>query len=166
MDRFGLLPSGIRERYLEEAAIDQELSNADSLRKALKAWDPEIVGVQFVRPDSPEMVMTEKGLTAVRPGRWHVRRRSAEGRPDRMLAIETEDGGYRSPDFGVLNELQRNDMWRQRDAVGNLMRASEDRREKAKKASVDDLKEELAFNIRAAKRVAGESLERKSWGRG
>lgn len=161
MDRFGLLPGPIAERYAREEVIDQHLRQASALDKALKAMDPEIRGVCFVRDNSPEVIQTPEGLAFVKPGRWHVRRRRP-GLPDAFMAIETESGGYREPDSGVLYELQAKDMQNRGPSPEALIARSAAERNRN---TAPDLREEMASDIRAARRVAGENLGKRRWGR-
>lgn len=150
-DRFGLVPAGIRQDYEQEELVDRQLHQAHALAKALKAMDPNIVGITLFKADSPEIISTEHGPASIKPGRWHVQRQNDGPIPDSFIPIETPSGGYREPDFGVLHELQRRDLWKVTDPVPV--------REEEKPEP--DMTEEMLSDFRAARRVPGEDVYKR-----
>lgn len=111
-------------------------------RKELRTIDPYL---DLVRAkDSAE------GVPGLKPGYYHVIRHNP-GAPTSLMAIETEDGGFKEPDSSVFDMLRRSDFWNdelQRDRRRKLERAreSENRR---KEREAQARKDEYQINLKA-----------------
>lgn len=127
----------------------------------VKSVDPDL-SIVFVKESE-----TAKSV-GLEPGRWHVRKRN-RGLPDSYMPITTPSGGYREPDQGVVDELSRRHMWRTPGSTSQEMadraakRAADDRDKALRREQQKDM---VAEDFRAARRVAGENVEKRSWGRG
>lgn len=95
--------------------------------------------------------------SGIQPGRWHIQRKNPQ-RPDIPTTFWTistngigNPGGFRDPDQGVIDELHRNDLWKN-GGVEKLKRAREERerREARERANQREARrDELAVNIKA-----------------
>lgn len=148
VDRFGLLSPVTRANIEREEVVDRELGRAQAVSKALRQYD-ERLSLVWVKDNAP----ADRSLV---PGRWHVHRRNDPPAPDSYMPITGPSGEYREPHHGILNELAERDLWRRADPVP----------EKAPEAKDPDHLDEMKSDFQAAKRVAGENVYRKSWGRG
>lgn len=100
-------------------------------------------------------------------GRWHVERKNPGVLPS-YFPITTPDGGYREPDFGVYEEIKRRDMWTADGLVKALARRDKEnaRREKDKALKSEQRKDEIAADLRAGWRVAGDGgIAARKWGK-
>lgn len=148
MDKFGLLPAGIRLNYEREAVIDDQIAKANWFDKALKKIDyrSELVWVPDNAPEDGSMI----------PGRWHIRRKNDPPAPHSYIPITRDDGGYREPASGDLVRLQQRDLWKERDPVPVKEEPKDD-----DEGRID----ELATDIRAIDRLPGEGgVHRRRWG--
>ena len=153
IDTFGLLPPDIRANVERDEMVDRQMGKAQALADALIAHDPQLRLVFFGDRSEP--------IYGIKPGRWHVQRLN-QGTADTYMPITTPDGGYREPDFGVLEEIRQRDLWRPgalNDRLSN--------KETVSTTDAEARAEETAHTIRAAKRVAGDGgIHKRKWGRG
>lgn len=161
-DRFGLLPASIRANVERENMADKHIAKAQALALALRDFDPNLELVFFGE--------RAEAIGGIIPGRWHVRRNNREaGAPDSYMPITGRNGSYREPDFGVLDDLRRRDLWRtgaleDLDPYGHKELA---KTEANKQRAAEGRRDEVATNIRAAHRVSGEGgMTARKWGRG
>ena len=155
MDRYGLLPPVIRHNYEREEMVDRQLTAAISIHRALTALDPRLDLVYVSDRADPEY--------GVKPGRWHVVRKNDPPTPDLYIPIETEDGGYRQPDFGVVHEMQRRDTWTHGTPELKNTTPTWKKEKKKDEQAVD----ELVSDVRAAWRLPGEGgMTKRLWGKG
>ena len=160
-DPYGLVPPHIRANYEAEEMAERHLAAGASLLRALRQYDDQITDVVFFGEKA------EPGNGIV-PGRWHVKRRNAPPAPDSYFPIETPEGGYREPDSGVLEELRSRDLQNQTvwDRIQKEMAAKLPAALQEKDFKDDGSAEEIAHNVRAAKRVSGEGgMHKRLWGR-
>jgi hypothetical protein len=120
--------------------------------------DPRL-SIVFIGEGTPEEEIEQVPEGHVVANRWHVRRRNDPPIADSYMPITTPDGGYREPDSGILFELGRRDMWRggSVDAFLQTRREDEQRRVRARELRREQLKDEMAADIRAAYRVPGDA---------
>jgi hypothetical protein len=171
IDRFGLLPPAVRANAEREEMVDRQLDSAHALSTALHAMDPQIAGVTYFGDRADPKLN-------VKPGRWHVWRKNKPPVPDTYIPIETESGGYREPDFGVIAELQRRDTWRRPGLLPQVKRRErfgmpyhevdpDPSEARAKERETEQRRDEIKSDFEAAKRVAGEGgLKKRKWGKG
>jgi len=158
-DPYGLVPPHIKANYEADEMADRAISHATSLFKELRSFDNEIVDVRFY---------TERAqpIHGIKPGRWHVVRRNAPPAPDSYFPIETPAGGYREPDSGVLDELRARDL-RNRTVWERIEQEHRDKKPSALQEpdyTDDGSAEEIAHDVRAASRVAGEGgMHARKW---
>ena len=152
------VPDWVRANMEREEFLERQGYQATVLKQLLKDLDPQL-DLVWVK----EKALPLPGLT---PARWHVRRRN-KGAPDTYFAITQEDGGYMEPHAGIIDQLKQADLSR----VGNMGAFLRERREreqrvKDKKQSLraEQRQDHMAEDFRAAKRVAGENLEKRRWG--
>lgn len=154
-DRYGLLPPVIRHDYERAEMIDRQIGAAVALCAALKDLD-ENLDVQFItnRADANY---------GIKPGRWHVVRSNPDPAPDTYIPITTPDGGYREPDFGVVEEMRQRDLWR----TGKMEEFTAPTKPAESKApSREETLDALVEDSRAAMRVAGDGgMEKRKWGK-
>lgn len=144
-DRYGLVPAAIRRDYERSEAVDQMMAPLRRIESALKAKDPRLELVR-AKPHAPPPLIG---------GYWHVHRKN-DGAPDTYMPITTASGGFREPDFGIFDDLDKRDLWRH--GIPEY---------KPPKETKPDYTEEIASDVRAAWRVAGEAgMNKKAWGRG
>lgn len=159
VDPYGLLLPATRMN-MECEAMAERVKGFGPLLDALQKFDPEIVDLKFFGPRAAER-------DGIKPGHWHVHRRNTPPAPDSFIPIETPDGGYREPDFGIIEELRRRDLrnpevWREsvkrRDALAEAHKNPK---------GMDVAEDEMVSDLRAAWRVAGDGgLKKRLWGRG
>ena len=161
VDPFGLLLPQTRLN-LEREQMAERVKSFGPLLDALKNHDSEIVDLKFFGPRAEER-------DGIKPGRWHVHRRNTPPAPDSFIPIETPDGAYREPDFGVLEDLRRRDLrnshvWEEKKRQSREM---EEAYLHPKSTVTEGELEEMAADLRAAWRVAGEGgLKARKWGKG
>jgi hypothetical protein len=153
-DALGLVPAHIKANYERREMVDSHMKAAIALCRAVKAID-ERLDIEFIS----EGADPEYGVV---PGRWHVVRKNPPPAPDSFIPITTRDGGYCEPHSGILEELRRRDLWKE---------GARERYEKKftpqKRKPDEGMVEELAHDLRAGARVAGDGgLTRRRWGRG
>lgn len=161
-DPYGLVPDHIKANYHAEEMAERHYRQAGALLMALRNFDPEIVDIKFFGERADDRY-------GIHPGRWHIHRRNTPPAPDSFIPIETPDGGYREPDSGVLEELRARDL-HNRNVWEDIVR--EHRAKKPASLKEPDFTdhgevEEIAHDVRAATRVAGEGgMHKRKWGRG
>lgn len=162
-DRFGLLPDHIRGEIENEDALDRQVGVARYIDQALKAHDPNL-GLVFVKPNVEEWELPTGAIA----GRWHVEVK-APGLPNIYYPIVGPEGEFREPTHTVLDEMQQRDLHREeamRSLIGRQARAEAKARRQRELAD-EQRRDELALDLRAGKRVAGEGgLTKSKWGRG
>lgn len=162
VDRFGLLPATVRANVEREQMVDKQLHKAQALAIALRDLDPNLELVFFGE--------RAEDIYGIVPGRWHVRRNNKDtGAPDSYLPIQGRKGEYREPDFGVIDDLRRNDLWRKGalDRLDPYGHEETARAEKARRLEAEAQAEEVSANARAALRVSGDGgMTARKWGRG
>lgn len=157
-DTYGLIPPDIRAKIEREEFVEHQYGSGRGLDAALRALDPDL-SLVFIRDLLPEHL--PDGAIG---GRWHVRRRN-QGIPPSFFPITAPDGGYREPDSGVLSELASRDLWR-KGAMADVLDRTTNRR-KPNALADEQRRDQLAEDLRAGKRVAGEGgLRKRKWGRG
>jgi len=161
-DRFGLVPPEIRAIYENEDALDRQVDTARYIDKALKQHDPHL-GIVFVK-NVPE---SELPVGAV-ANRWHVERKNP-GFVSTYWPIVGPNGEFREPTVAVVEQMQRWDLHNEsamralRERQGRI----EAKRAKHKALEGEQRRDELALDLRAGRRVAGEGgLTKSKWGRG
>ncbi len=143
------LPESLRR----EGQVEGQLALARYWNEAVKRIDPQLSLVLARDTAEPPLL----------PGRWHVRR-SNRGVPDSYLPITGPNGEYREPDHGILDELHRRDTW----IDGGLNKfleqkhAPEQEAQKERELRAEQRRDEFAADFRAARRMPGEDVERKS----
>jgi hypothetical protein len=148
-----LLPPAVQA----EMETRRDARIAEALDRELKAHDPNL-GLVWVKTGIPSWEIPEHVI----PGRWHVKRENPPPLLPSYMAITREDGGYREPDFGVLMEIKKRDLWHNeipgppKDPYKEQGRTLEDEQR------VDEMK----ADYRAARRVAGENVHKRSWAKG
>jgi hypothetical protein len=129
---------------------------AEALDRELKLHDPNL-SLVWVKTNIPRWEIPENVI----PGRWHVKCENPPPLPPRYFAITREDGGYREPDFGVLMEIKKRDLWH------NEIPAPTKDPLKAERTLADEQRvDEMKADYRAARRVAGENVHKRSWAKG
>lgn len=159
-DPFGLLPASVRANVEREEMVDNHIRKAQAIATALHDLDPNLELCFF-----GDRAEARYGIV---PGRWHVRRTNKDT-SDSYFPITTPDGGFREPDFGILEELRRRDLWRKgaMEATDPYAIRERERSERIRANEAERRKEEVAFNTRAAHRVAGEGgMKKRLWGKG
>jgi hypothetical protein len=147
-DALGIVPPEIRAKYEREEWVERGVRAGRALERALKDMDPAL-DVVFIKPDIGEEYLPGGAI----PGYWHVRRNNPAPAVPTYMPITTEDGGFRQPDFGVIDELRRSDLW----APGALEKAlRQEDRTRAKELAKEQRLDELKSDFRAARRVSGE----------
>lgn len=127
---------------------DAHKQAAAALTAALEDLDPRL-GCCFVTAGADP-------AWGVVPGRWHVVRRNEPPTPDSYTAITTESGGYREPDFGVLAEMHKRDMWKHG--------APPEPEPQGPAKPIAGAKDMVAEDVRAAWRLPGEGgMTKKLW---
>ena len=113
----------------DSAARDQRAAKAASLAHALSEtsgyldyWNKRL------RKLDPHLQLVKAAANTtnpdLKPGYYHVLRIAPESPP--MIHVhQTPDGEFREPDDGLIQELEKGDMWNAR-----AMRAAEERRKK------------------------------------
>lgn len=155
LDRFGLLPADIAERHRQAEMIDRHLGVAQALSRALKGID-ERCSIVFISDRA------DPGASNMVPGRWHIRRVN-DGTVDSYIPITTADGGYREPTWADLDRLRQRDL-RTHFKPPNALEVEAKKIVESEKQR-EQMKEEMVSNFRAAKRVAGDNLDKRRWGR-
>jgi hypothetical protein len=132
---------------------------AKALDEELRQHDPYL-SLVWVKSDIPPWEIPE----SVIPGRWHVKRENP-GLVPTYMAITREDGGYREPDFGVLMEVKKRDLWTSGipDSPADALKKIE---EKERTLEDEQRVDEMKADYRAARRVAGENVHKRSWAKG
>jgi hypothetical protein len=81
------------------------------------------------------------------------------------MAIETPDGKYLEPHSGILHELQKRDLWKHGTPKNDAKPAA--LKEAARALKDEQRVDELAADLRAGNRVAGDGgITKRAWGRG
>ena len=141
-----LVPARVLNEQREQFVVEGTVALARYWTKVLKDHDPQL-----------SIVWVGRGATSqpdMRPERWHVRRRNDFPLADSYMPITTPDGGYREPDSGVMEEVQRRDMQnRTVDQILAEREAKEQARVRARELTREQLKDEMAADIRAAQRL-------------
>lgn len=149
IDPYGLLLPQTRANLETEAmAIQGAAGRLGPLLDALQKFDPEIVDIKFFGDRAEEH-------HGIKRGRWHVHRRNKPPAPDTFIPIETPDGGYREPDFGVVDELRSRDLWKDGRLEDSLTKRKPAAFEKS--THEEALDDEIAEDLRAGLRVPGEA---------
>lgn len=161
-DLFGLVPPDIKAKYETAEWVDGSVTAGRALENELKAvFGPEME-VVFVRHDIQPDRLPESAVA----GRWHVRRNNPLPALPSYIPITTPDGGYRDPDSGVAAELADIDLTRPGVMQKFIDRTRSDspHKQKERDLKTEQRQDELKFNYRAAKRVAGDGglTKRKS----
>jgi hypothetical protein len=133
---------------------------AKALDRELKAHDPQL-GLVWVKTNIPRHEIPETVL----PGRWHVKRENPPPLLPTYIAITTPDGGYREPDFGVLMEVKKRDLWQNEipESPDDVLRKI---KEKDRTLADEQRVDEMKADYRAARRVAGENVHKRNMGKG
>lgn len=160
LDRFGLLPPELRADLEREQMVDSQISQAAHVAKGLRDLDPRLELCFFTERAEP--------LLGIKPGRWHVRRRNETTADTYYPIVDPEDGSYREPDWGVVEAMKAADSWSPDYELPDDDIEAEDARLAEKRAKQNEaVKDELASNFAAAKRVSGEGgLHKRLWGKG
>ena len=161
-DPYNLVPPDIKANYEAEEMAVRHFRSAAQLLMHLRDFDSDIVDIKFFGDRAEEKY-------GIKRGRWHIHRRNTPPASDSYIPIETPDGGYREPDSGVLNELRerdlrRDDVWRAFEKT----QASKAPSALQERSFTDNGEaEEIAHDVRAGARVAGEGgMTKRAWGRG
>lgn len=161
-DPYNLVPPDIKANIEAEEMAERHFAQAVPLLMALKDFDPDIVDIKFFGERAEEKY-------GIKRNRWHIHRKNIPPASDSYIPIETPDGGYREPDSGVLNELRERDLrngsvWRKFEEA---QRSKSPAALQAKEFVDNGEAEEIAFSVRAAKRLAGDGgMNARLWGRG
>ncbi len=137
---------------------------AKALDRELKQHDSNL-GLVWVKSN----VHPSEVPDSVIPGRWHVRRNNPILGVSTYMAITRPDGGYREPDFGVLNEVKKRDLSNLSPHEVKKRFEPEDpiKKDKREKDLKDEQRrDEMKADFRAARRVAGENVYKRSMGKG
>lgn len=158
-DPLGIVPYDIRAKYEKAEWVDGAVKSGRALEAHLKATFGREMEVVFVKPrsrDIPESCI---------PGRWHVRRNNPPPAVPSYIPITTPDGGYRDPDFGVVEELHRIDLRRPEVKARVLAETRTDSPHKAAERALraEQRRDAMAEDYRAARRVRGETGLKKSF---
>ena len=165
-DTFGLIPQDVRMNIEREEAVDRHIRAAVALATALRRLDPDLeLWKASDRLPGP--------IHGAKPGFWHVVRRNSPPTPDTYLAITTlglgrMEGDFREPDSGVIEELQRGDMWgRHYSLPTDDYDAEQDRLQAERDKKSEQRKDQILEDSRAIFRLPGDGgLEKRLWGRG
>lgn len=160
IDKFGLLDPVTKANLQREEMVSSQVQQAAHVAKGLKDLDRRL-----------NLVFFEERAEArhdVVPGRWHVWLDNDPGKPDKYYPIQSPDGSYREPDWGVVEAMKMADTWSPSyELPDDSIEAEEARLEEKRAKKREELSEEIASNYAAAKRVAGDGgLEKRLWGRG
>ena len=153
MGEVALPPNLERERW-----ADTQIAFAKAFTAQLKQLDERL-----------ELVFINEQAKApgLLPGRWHVRRRNPELGFDSYIPIAGPNGEYVEPHSGVIEELRQRDLWRENVSTKLIReRMAREARAEADKALRDEqTRDHIAQDYRAARRVVGETLDRRNWGK-
>ena len=156
-DRYNLVPAHIRADIEREEMVDRMARAALPIIQAVHRYDHRLE-LRFIG----ERADPEWGVV---PYRWHLVRHNNPPAPKSYMAITTEDGGYRDPDFGVLDELGKRDLWKHPLPLTDKKPSAFEERERT--ADDEARVDELASDLRAGARLPGDGgLTGKWWGRG
>jgi hypothetical protein len=97
-----ILPDWVRHNVEREKAVDEQLELARYWNRLLKEIDEQL-SLVWVHEESPP-------YPGIQPGRWHIKRR-VPGSVDIYIPITGPSGEYMEPHSGILEELQRRDLW-------------------------------------------------------
>ena len=150
----------MRERADAERAqqTDAVIGRGMRFNLLLKEIDPYLELV-FAHDDAD--------VPGVIPSRWHVCRHNPDTM-DTYMPITTPTGGYREPAEDILDALRRRDLWNGQAAQEILAERlkKDEEAERAQRLGQEQAMDHFALDYRAARRVAGENLTGKKWGRG
>lgn len=156
MDPLGILPPHIRRNAEVEQMADSQIAQAQALATALHQRDPNLKLTFFGERAKP--------IHGIKPGRWHVVRTNP-GTADSYMPIETPNGSYREPDFGVLAELDGRDLWKK--GALEKIKAGPSSEELRDELRDEQRRDEMKADYRAARRVPGDGgFSRRKWGKG
>lgn len=160
-DPLGIVPPDIKARYEAAEWVDGAVKSGRALEAHLKAtFGPEMEVVLVKTTIDPE-----KCPESCIPGRWHVRRNNSPPTLPSYIPITTPDGGYRDPDFGVVEELHRIDLTRREVKERVLAQTRTDSPHKAAERALkkEQRRDVMAMDYRAARRTRGEGGLKKSF---
>lgn len=160
VDRFGLLDPITRSKIEQAEMVSSQVHNAAHVAKGLRDLDPRLKLTFFGE--------NAEARYNIVPGRWHVFLDNEWGKPDMYYPIQTDDGGYREPDWGVVEAMKMADSWSSDyELPTDDIQEHQAGVEKQKALASDQRKDQIASDYEAAKRVAGDGgLTRRKWGRG
>lgn len=160
IDKFGLLDPVTRAKIEQREMVDTQTHNAAHVAKGLHDLDPRLKLVFFGDNSEPRYDVV--------PGRWHVYLENDPGKPDAYYPIQTDDGSYREPDWGVVEAMKMADMWSgDYELPSDDYDAHQEGLQQKQALKSEQRKDEVAANYAAAKRVAGDGgLTKRRWGRG
>jgi hypothetical protein len=158
-----LVPESIRANIEREDMLDRNAQAGKWLDRIARADDPHL-SVVYVRSDVNPTFAEWHGLS---PGRWHFRRQN-EGAEDTYAPIVNPDGSYREPTFSALEELRNRDLTRQdvRDRVFDRHYRQQKDHEHKRALEEEQRRDELKADIRTAKRIPGENINKRRWKKG
>lgn len=141
--------------------LGDHLAEGRALERELRSLDPYL-RVVFITENAP------MGVPGVVPGRWHVQRKNP-GAPDSYLPILGPDGEYSEPSYKLIEDMKRNDLWKEGAMEKLMQRRDKEVRERQKREELhrEQLRDEAKVVHAAAKRVSGEGgMHKRSWGKG
>lgn len=147
------------ENAKREEMVADHMGRAANFALALEARYPEC-----------DLVMAHDGADApdLIPGYWHVRRRNGGITKDSYMPITDAQGGFAEPGQHHLDRLEERDLWKSGaiERIYDRIRQKEAAAERAQLLLREQQRDEFAADFRAARRVAGENLDARRWGRG
>lgn len=155
-----VLPAWVQENAQREQmaeAVDSRMRGVLGFAKLLKEYDPNLSLVK---------IHENVDFPGLAPGCLHIKRTNP-GSVDFYMPLTTKDGEYRDPVSTDIDRLSRRDLWRKGALSNHLDRHGRAEERQAKKDALwrEQARDEIAENYRAAKRVAGENVDKKSWGK-
>lgn len=155
----------LQERYQREATALEAIS-ADHEWKWKKEFDAqlEVVDPYLQLVWCPDPAPFEAVAAGASPGRWHIARHNP-GAPMSLIALETDDGGFREPGAWVFDMLAGSDLWddrvvRDRERKVRDLEAQRDAREARERA---ERREELKDRVNAIRRTSVSMNRDTAW---
>lgn len=171
MSGFLEIPPWVEENLERERFVEDQIQLGRYWSRLLQEFDDRLTMV-FVG-ENAHAIAVEDGasykvdLAGIVPGRWHVRRRNDPPVADSYMPVTGPDGGYREPDSRMVDEIRRRDMRSgQVDDALAAHRKDRERRERDLALRREGLRDNFAADYRAARRVPGETLDKRRFGAG
>lgn len=134
---------------------------AKRLEKELRKLDTRF-RVVFIDPEAAKNT-PEARAPGVTPGRWHMKLITST--INHYFVIAGPKGEYRDPELAVVEEMKERNLWR-RGALEQIRENEEAELSRLRRAEITEGEarvEQAAASYRAAKRVAGDGGETRSF---